>query len=438
MTTQTAESKTHEILLADTLDIESALHMRHWARQYKSERKALEHALPSARRMSNNAGRLAVAYWALDRINAALEHADKEVKDPLCVLLQGIIAEEAGKCDEALKHYQKAAELAPSSPPCVLRQLSAMRKLGQTDEALALIEKLRKEFSDKADLAYYEGRCYEDRLEYQKALDCYERAMAINERHAEAIFHAARLCDQRGLTEEAKELYRKLGPGKESTYLSACMNLALIYEDEGDFDNAILCCQRVLKVNPNNTRARLFLSDIEASSDMYYSPEETKQSEQLEAVLRTPVSDFELSVRSRNCLASMNIQTLGDLVKKTESEMLAYKNFGETSLREIKDILSSRALRLGMMREDAATRAAMERARRNANQELLNKPIAEMELGVRSRKCMERLQIKTIGELVSRTEPELASTDNFGRVSLNEIKKRLNEMGLSLKHPEEA
>ena len=118
--------------------------------------------------MTDSAPRLAAAYWALDRTDEALEQADKDAKHPLCAVLQGIVAEETGKCSEALKHYQKAAEMAPSSPPCVLRQLSAMRKLGQLDEALALVEKLRREFSDKADLAYYEGRCHEDRLEHQK------------------------------------------------------------------------------------------------------------------------------------------------------------------------------------------------------------------------------------------------------------------------------
>jgi DNA-directed RNA polymerase subunit alpha len=120
-------------------------------------------------------------------------------------------------------------------------------------------------------------------------------------------------------------------------------------------------------------------------------------------------------------------------VKKTESEMLSYKNFGETSLREIKEMLSSRGLRLGMFREDAATRAAHERARKGQNRELLAKPIDELELGVRSRKCMDMLNVSTIGDLVAMSEAELAGVKNFGRVSLNEIKKRLSEMGLSLR-----
>ncbi len=433
MSTLTMESKAREFLLAENLDAENVLQLRHLVRQFNSERKAVKDAVADAGKMPQPNMRLAVANWALDSLDEARKYAAKDAGNAICALIRGIMDEEEENLESALQHYRKAAELAPSSAPCVLSQLSVMRKSGQVEDAMKLIEKLRKEFSDKADLLYHEARCHEDLGEPQEALECYQKALEFNPQHANILYHLARLCDRRGLDREAKEYYQRIGPGKESTYINACLNLALLYEDEGDLDNALSCCQRVLRVDPNNTRAKLFLDDAEASTSMYYSPEETKQSEQLEAVLRTPVSDFELSVRSRNCLTNMNIQNLGDLVKRSESEMLAYKNFGETSLREIKEILNSRGLRLGMMREDAATRAALERARRSANQEVLNKPIDELELTVRSRKCMDNLNIKTIGELVSRSEAELANAKNFGRVSLNEIKKRLAEIGLSLK-----
>ena len=56
-------------------------------------------------------------------------------------------------------------------------------------------------------------------------------------------------------------------------------------------------------------------------------------------MLEIPVTDFELSVRSRNCLKKMNIRTLGDLTRVSEQQLLASKNFGETSLDEIKEIM---------------------------------------------------------------------------------------------------
>src|SRR5690349_14535967 len=60
------------------------------------------------------------------------------------------------------------------------------------------------------------------------------------------------------------------------------------------------------------------------------------------------VEELELSVRSYNCLKNANIQTIGELVQKTESEMLKTKNFGRKSLNEIKEILASMGLSLGM------------------------------------------------------------------------------------------
>src|SRR6266513_659499 len=69
-----------------------------------------------------------------------------------------------------------------------------------------------------------------------------------------------------------------------------------------------------------------------------------KMSEQL----NRSVEELELSVRSYNCLKNANIQTIGELVKKTEAEMLRTKNFGRKSLNEIKEILSSMGLSLGM------------------------------------------------------------------------------------------
>src|SRR5213594_2647830 len=64
--------------------------------------------------------------------------------------------------------------------------------------------------------------------------------------------------------------------------------------------------------------------------------------------LNRSVEELELSVRSYNCLKNANIQTIGELVQKTEAEMLKTKNFGRKSLNEIKEILTSMGLSLGM------------------------------------------------------------------------------------------
>jgi DNA-directed RNA polymerase subunit alpha len=68
----------------------------------------------------------------------------------------------------------------------------------------------------------------------------------------------------------------------------------------------------------------------------------------IKALLERPVDELELSVRSGNCLRAAKIRTLGDLVQKTEQEMLQYKNFGKKSLQEIKELLQSLGLHFGM------------------------------------------------------------------------------------------
>src|SRR5205814_1235233 len=73
-----------------------------------------------------------------------------------------------------------------------------------------------------------------------------------------------------------------------------------------------------------------------------------KSEEKLNENLFRSVDELELSVRSANCLQNANIKTIGDLVQKTEADMLKTKNFGRKSLKEIKEILAEMGLSLGM------------------------------------------------------------------------------------------
>merc|ERR1712147_88727 len=84
---------------------------------------------------------------------------------------------------------------------------------------------------------------------------------------------------------------------------------------------------------------------------MAAEPQES-DANQLNRYLLKKVDELELSVRSANCLKNDNIIYIGDLVQKTEAEMLRTPNFGRKSLNEIKDILSQMELHLGMEVED--------------------------------------------------------------------------------------
>ena len=152
---------------------------------------------------------------------------------------------------------------------------------------------------------------------------------------------------------------------------------------------------------------------------------------------RTHRTDFELSVRARNCLNKMDIMSLGDLVKKTEPELLSYKNFGETSLTEIKEILQSKNLRLGMAREEAvASIAKQEQAPAytgSDSSDVTAKSISELKLSIRARRTVENLGCLTIGDIAQHSEDELLGMPNFGVTSLLELKNKLVEFGLKLK-----
>jgi DNA-directed RNA polymerase subunit alpha len=77
-------------------------------------------------------------------------------------------------------------------------------------------------------------------------------------------------------------------------------------------------------------------------------PEMTKEEVSLYEKLRLPISELELSVRSSNCLREANIKAIADLVKRSEDDMLGFKNFGKKSLTEIKELLAGMGLSLGM------------------------------------------------------------------------------------------
>jgi len=268
-------------------------------------------------------------------------------------------------------------------------------------------------------------------------MDNYKTALELAPTHQRALFHLAYRCDLSGDEEAAIDYYRQIASGTH-VYVSALLNLAVLHEDKGRFDKASQCIDMVLESHPNHQRAILFKKDVESSKTMYYDEEKEKKKTHKSKILETPISDFELSVRSRNCLRRMNIETIDDLLNITEAELLSYKNFGETSLREIKAVLDSKGLRLGMALEEkelplGESTVGGTSEYEGEEQGPLKNSIDDLQLSVRSRKCLQKLNIRIIGELTQNTEAELLGVKNFGVTSLNEIKKAINNLGLSLR-----
>jgi DNA-directed RNA polymerase subunit alpha len=273
---------------------------------------------------------------------------------------------------------------------------------------------------------------------HEKAIEFYERALNENPDHEKACFNLAVLYDRRGDDAKAIELYERVCTSPPVS-LNALMNLAVLYEDNNHYEEAYRCLDAILRTNPNHERARLYMKDVESARSMYYDEDSERRGDRRNVVLDIPPSDFELSVRSRNCLKKMNMRSLGDLLRTTEQELLSYKNFGETSLNEIKALLASKGLRLGQNADQSqqVARRPTTPAAGSVAPEMLSKSVADMELSVRSRKALQRLNINTFGELASRTEDELLGCKNFGQTSLNEIKQQLATFGISLRKLEE-
>ncbi|MBU1007418.1 MAG: DNA-directed RNA polymerase subunit alpha [Candidatus Omnitrophica bacterium] len=87
------------------------------------------------------------------------------------------------------------------------------------------------------------------------------------------------------------------------------------------------------------------LGQVEIEED---AKEESEEDKEFLEKLKLPVSELELSVRSNNCLREAHIKIIGDIVKRTEQEMLLYKNFGKKSLTEIKEVLKDMGFSFGM------------------------------------------------------------------------------------------
>ena len=266
------------------------------------------------------------------------------------------------------------------------------------------------------------------------AIEAYREAVAESPL-TESRFRLAWLLDLMGEEEEALSLYQSLA-ADDQPHINALVNLAIMLEDRGEYDEAMRTLRPVLESDPNHPRARMFQRDCEASESMLFDEDTERDQGRFNTMLDTPVTDFELSVRARNCLKKMNIRTLGDLLKVSEAELLSYRNFGETSLVEIKNMLSSKGLRLGQGVDGQLRRSpndAFEELKGLAPDHVLNKPISSLDLSVRARKALQLLGIGTIGDLAMRTEAELMGVKNFGSTSLDEIKERLEVHNLSLR-----
>jgi len=336
--------------------------------------------------------------------------------------------------DEAVKEYEAAEKAGYNPDQCALGRAEALRYAGRPTEALAVLDRLSGAVEQTADYLYHRGATVAALGgNPNEVVALFERSVDVDRNHSGALFGLAVENDRRGNDDVAMELYKR-SASRFPPHVGALLNLGILYEDREQFDRAMQCYQRVLDAYPDHPRATLYLKDAQAANQQYYDEDAQRKRDRMSQILGIPVTDFELSVRSRNCLQKMGIMTLGDLCRSTEAELLASKNFGETSLMEIKEMLASKGLRLGQLAPERQIVDVFEPEMLSADEQaMLTKSIAELNLSVRARKCMIRLGINTLADLVRRTGDDLLECKNFGVTSLNEVREKLSSLGLKLR-----
>ena len=377
--------------------------------------------------------RLGVCLYLLGRYNRAIETLTNADGGAMAHFYLGKSRVALGQYAPALESFKAAKVGGYNGDDCALATAEAQRLGGHPDAALKALDALSGAVEQTAEYLYQRGATVAKlKGSPMEVVRLFERAGDVDDRHVGALFGLAVENDRRGNDEMAAQLYQKASfcfP----THLGVLLNLGVLYEDRLQYDKAQHCYARILEAFPDHEQARLYMKDASASGDMFYDEDAQRKNDRLTQVLSIPVSDFELSVRSRNCLQKMGVRTLGDLTRTTEQELLASKNFGETSLVEIRDMLLSKGLELGQFSHEKIEPEPVDLSAMPPDaQALLDRPVADLNLSVRARKCMVRLGLQSIGELLRKTQDDLLECKNFGVTSLNEVREKLTGLGLKL------
>ena len=341
----------------------------------------------------------------------------------------------AEQYDQAIEAYQAAARAGYDSDTCALARAEALRVMRKPEAHWKCSINCPAQSNKPRNICINAAPRFR-RLSGSPAevVALFERAVAVDPKHIGrcSVWRWKTIAT---VTTIPPSICTNASVARYPAHVGSLLNLGILYEDRTLYDRAYGCYQRMLDVFPNHPRARLYVKDVNASRDMFYDEDEKRRRDRLSQVMSVPVTDFELSVRSRNCLQKMGVMTLGDLARTTEAELLASKNFGETSLVEIREMMDAKGLALGMFAKETLPAEPVYEPEIVTPDEaaLLDRPITDLNLSVRARKCMVRLGINTIGELVRRTGDDLLECKNFGVTSLTEVREKLTIKNLKLR-----
>ncbi len=289
-----------------------------------------------------------------------------------------------GREREALEWLEKGRSGDDDLGTDVL-MVAAHCNLREHEEAEKLLQKYAGRDDEPADLLCARGRVAEGAGEYQEAMDCYESALEKEPEHAESLFRLAVNCDLNGDDETAMDLYRRCADLRP-TFVGALINLGVLYEDHESYYEAINCYRRVLAIEPAHKQARLYLKDAESSLTMRIDVTKPRRLLALHELFGLPEGD------STGTAEELQSGLVPDrLLDNSEMQQLLTR-YGAGSGA------SSGAERTGI---------AFSAGEDMPVQEKLSVSVDELELSTRSRRCMERLGVKTVGQLIQLGKKQL-------------------------------
>lgn len=379
--------------------------------------------------------KLGVCQYLIGHYSDAIKTLENADGGALALFYKGKAHFALGGYDTAIQCYEAAKGAGYNPDLCLLAVAACRRQSKNLAGAMEILDNMFGPIEQTAEYLYQRGATIAATCDNpSEVVKLYERAVELEDNHPGALFGLALENDRHGNDEKAIELYQRAA-AVFPAHVGALLNLGLLYEDHDQYERAASCYNRILDSFPTHGRALLYRADAVASMDEHYDHDREKVRQQIAGVMSIPIAQFELSVRSRNCLKKMGLFTLGDLCKVTEMELLNSKNFGETSLYEIREMMSNKGLMIGQFahqKEEEEEPVDMSHLSPE-EQVLLDRPMSDLNLSVRARKCMTRLGLTTIGELVRKSADDLLECKNFGVTSLTEVREKLEQAGLRLR-----
>ena len=272
--------------------------------------------------------KLGVANYFLGHIRAAVEHL-KKAEGPLAAFFLGQAHVALGQAsstpkanrdntdhyDAALKAFEKAEKSGYAAQQVQLQRAGVLRLQGHIGEAKTILTKLKDAAAHNAEYHYQEGGARRGRGRRRRGPP--STTSGPSTRTAPRRRPVPPRLPQRpaGQRRRRHRLLRAVPEVPAGRQGRAVQPRRAVRGQRPCTTRPPTATAGCAKADPRDERAKLFVKDAEASLTMYYSPEDEQVSVAVPAGAGDPVTDFELSVRSRNCLKKMNIRTLGDLTR---------------------------------------------------------------------------------------------------------------------------